>query len=72
MILRIFIFVLILSWILLWPKSERQELAHAIQQAIHPRQHSSGERLIGGVSLIGLVCCILVLALIWFSMVPTD
>jgi hypothetical protein len=56
----------------LWPKSERQELAHAIQQAIHPRQHSSGERLIGGVSLIGLVCCILVLALIWFSMVPTD
>jgi len=59
------VFAAILSGLLLWPRSHREEIVHAVQHAMHPRQYSPGERLIGGVSLGVLVCCILILAWIW-------
>ena len=70
--MRLVIFALILTWILGWPKSQREELVHAFHQAMHPSHHLSTQDSAQNVSFTGIVFCVVILAVIWFALVPTE
>jgi len=65
--LRIMVLGVILTWLMFGPASQQEYFVRAIQRA---HRHSSGAHSRPSASVIGLVCCGVILALLWLTLRP--